>query len=316
MVSTVRAQRYWLSAWRAIRQLVRRSDALLVRWPFQLPLHAMGLAKPKVLHVVADVAAVVGASRQRGPIGTLAARAFAGIMETTARRIAHEPRTRTVTNGSRLLTLLGAQERGRAVVSSSLWASEIPPVDLRPLHDPPRLLFVGYTRPEKGIDLLLDAVATIAPSRPVELTLAGGDDRAGARSIMDGIALPSNVCAVGAVPFGEPLFDLFRTHDAVVVPSRSEGTPRVLIEARAFSCPVIATDVGGIPDSVIDGETGLLVPPNDPNRLASAIMRLLDDDGLRRRLIAAGHAVASRCTVESYADAILGELAIAKEGSP
>ena len=79
--------------------------------------------------------------------------------------------------------------------------------------------------------------------------------------------------------FGEPLFELYRSHDVFVLPSLSEGTPRTLVEARSFGCPVVATRAGGIPSSVEHGRDGLLVEPNDLARTSAAsIARVLDDE--------------------------------------
>jgi glycosyltransferase involved in cell wall biosynthesis len=94
-----------------------------------------------------------------------------------------------------------------------------------------------------------------------------------------------------------------------VVPSRSEGTPRVLVEARSFGCPVVATRVGGIPTSVEDGVDGLLVPPDDPGALADALARLADDGELRARLVAGGLARARRTTVDAFAQTMIDEAA-------
>src|SRR5207247_11054153 len=76
--------------------------------------------------------------------------------------------------------------------------------------------------------------------------------------------------------------------DVVVLPSSVEGMPLVLLEAMAHRRPVVATPVGGTPEVVVDGETGLLVPPRDPRALADAIRRLLDDPDLAKRLGDAG----------------------------
>lgn len=76
--------------------------------------------------------------------------------------------------------------------------------------------------------------------------------------------------------------------DVVALPSWTEGLPVAALEAMAQARPVVATPVGGTPEVVVDGETGLLVPPRDHEALAAAIMRLLDDPELRRRFGEAG----------------------------
>ena len=74
----------------------------------------------------------------------------------------------------------------------------------------------------------------------------------------------------------------------LALPSWTEGLPLVVLEAMAHGKPVVATPVGGTPELVTDGETGLLVPPRDPQALAAALQRLLEDAELSRRLGEAG----------------------------
>ena len=81
---------------------------------------------------------------------------------------------------------------------------------------------------------------------------------------------------------------VLRQLDVVALPSRTEGLPLVVLEALAQGRPVVATPVGGTPEVVTDGVTGLLVPPGDPHALAAALRRLLDDPELARRLGEAG----------------------------
>ena len=81
---------------------------------------------------------------------------------------------------------------------------------------------------------------------------------------------------------------LLRGADVFVLSSRWEGLPIVVIEAMLSGLPVVATDVGGVREVVVEGETGFLVPPQDPSALASALERLLGDAELRRQMGAAG----------------------------
>jgi glycosyltransferase involved in cell wall biosynthesis len=95
--------------------------------------------------------------------------------------------------------------------------------------------------------------------------------------------------------------------DVVVLPSWLEGMPLVLLEAMAHARPVVATPVGGTPEVVVDGETGLLVPPRDPEALAGAIRRLIEDPALARRLGEAGYErVRAEFSVEAMTARVLG----------
>ncbi|NIO21873.1 MAG: glycosyltransferase, partial [Candidatus Aenigmarchaeota archaeon] len=78
--------------------------------------------------------------------------------------------------------------------------------------------------------------------------------------------------------------DILASFDIFVLPSRSEGFGRVNLEAMAMGKPVISTNVGGIPEVVLDGVTGILVPPGNSRELAHAIMKLLNDSELRESL--------------------------------
>ena len=82
--------------------------------------------------------------------------------------------------------------------------------------------------------------------------------------------------------------DMLARADVFVLSSNSEGLPLSILEAMAAALPVVASSVGGVPEAVEDGDTGLLVPPRDPVRLAAALERLLVDPALRRRLGANG----------------------------
>ena len=92
--------------------------------------------------------------------------------------------------------------------------------------------------------------------------------------------------------------DLLASFSVFAYPSRFEGLCLAVIEAQAAGVPVVATPVGGIRETVVDGVTGLLVRPDDPEALADAIVRLLGDPAFARRLAAAAREQAHRYTEE------------------
>jgi glycosyltransferase involved in cell wall biosynthesis len=140
----------------------------------------------------------------------------------------------------------------------------------------------------KGQDVLLDALERLRDRTfpPLVVWLAGDGP--------DGPALAARVVAgplAGSVHLlgrRDDVFALMRLADVVALPSRYEGHPLALLEALALARPVVAARVGGVPEIVADGVSGLLVPPEDSVALAAALDRLRRDPALRRRLGEAG----------------------------
>ncbi len=316
MPSVARGARKFVRCWKVIRELERRSDVLIVQLPFTAPIALLGARRPRVYNVCADVQAIVGVSNAyRGARRSLA-RGVAWGMDRLQAHLVHAPVTSVVANGNELFGRY-RPTRGRAQVSSTIEAREIMSVvRSRPAGAPFRVLFVGYLRPEKGVDTLVAAFERLLVERPdAELQIVGAGsviERGVAQATQRALARlaeRASVSFVGERGFGPALFQCFADADVLVVPSRSEGTPRVLIEARSFGCPVVATRVGGIPTSVEDGVDGLLVAPDDPAALARALMRLASDRALHARLVAAGLARARRTTVDVFAQAMIDEAA-------
>ncbi len=169
-------------------------------------------------------------------------------------------------------------------------------------HNPvPRIVSVGRLVPKKGFDHLLDAVSILL-SRDVEVELfivGDGPLRGELERKARGLGLQDLVHFVGPLAEDE-LLRLYGAMDLAVLAScptpdgDTEGVPNVLIEAMALGIPVVATAVGGIPELVEDGRTGLLAKPGDADDLARKISRLLADAGLRMRLRSAARAKVER----------------------
>jgi glycosyltransferase involved in cell wall biosynthesis len=153
---------------------------------------------------------------------------------------------------------------------------------------------VGELIRRKGHSFLLDAVVEIRRGyeSPLQLVLVGdGVERGALESQAGRLGIDDIVTFAGQVEGAGPLL---KALDVFVMPSLMEALPFALLEAMAGGVPPVATSVWGIPEVVRDGETGLLVPPADSQALASAIMRLLADPGLRKRLGAASRRLAER----------------------
>jgi glycogen synthase len=164
-----------------------------------------------------------------------------------------------------------------AAYSSVVYNGLVPPaLSPEPLPtDPPRLLCLGRLHPDKCFDLALKAFASVRDRFPrAHLVIAGdGDERPVLERQVADMGL-DNVEFVGWVAPGK-IFELMSAATIVIVPSRYEGLPTVALEAGMMARPVVATRVGGVPEIVVDQETGLLVDPGDWRALAAAIEFLL-----------------------------------------
>jgi glycosyltransferase involved in cell wall biosynthesis len=171
---------------------------------------------------------------------------------------------------------------------------DVPPTVGEP-DDPPHVLYAGRLSQEKGILELVEA------ARGLPLVIAG-----------DGPLRHRVPEALGLVPH-DRLLGLFERAAVVACPSYREGFGVVCLEAMAHGRPVVASTVDGLRDLVVDGETGLLVPPGDVLKLRAALERLLGDRELRERLGRAGRERArasfswdesTRLTRDAYAKAL------------
>ncbi len=174
----------------------------------------------------------------------------------------------------------------------------------------PYVLFVGRLASNKGLLDLATAFASVARRHTdLLLVLVGADGgwagRVDATCAELGIA--GRVRRLGFVADDAMLASAYREAALLVLPSEYEAFGLVLLEAMTQGTPVVACRVGGIPEVVADGKTGILVPPRDPPALADAIERLLADPSSARRLGEAGRAeVVPRFTWESVAERLDG----------
>ena len=146
-------------------------------------------------------------------------------------------------------------------------------------NEKPRLLFFGNIRRYKGVDVLVRALAVVEKVLDVEVAIAGEFyiDPAPLRRLADELGVAHRICWHDQYVSNEQVPALFRSSDVVVLPYRDASQSGVVPLAYEFDVPVIATDVGGLSEVVLEGRTGFLVPTDDPRALAEAIIRYFQE---------------------------------------
>ncbi|MEQ9573119.1 MAG: glycosyltransferase family 4 protein, partial [Nitratireductor sp.] len=157
-------------------------------------------------------------------------------------------------------------------------------------RDPARILSVGRAVPKKGLDTLAAALARLPADLNWHWTHIGGGELSEAlKAQVAELGLVGRVSLHGSMPQREVLAE-YRKADLFVLPCRiapngdRDGLPNVLVEAQSQGLVCVSTPVSGIPELILDGETGFLVAPDEPASLGAAIENLIRDPGLRRRI--------------------------------
>lgn len=165
--------------------------------------------------------------------------------------------------------------------------------------DVPVVICVARFDPVKGVDLLIQAWPEIASAIPQAVLLLAGDGplREALDQRIRSTGLSTRVRFLG---YRSDVESILHAADLCVVPSRNEGLSLAAMEAMATGLPVVATRVGGLPEVVVDGETGVLVEPDNPPALASAVIRVLADPTLRTGLAAAALSSARAYDIDTY----------------
>ena len=168
-----------------------------------------------------------------------------------------------------------------------------------PAHDPPVVATAAILEYRKGVDVLLEAWARV--HAPGQLEIFGSGTL---RGVLEAQAARLGIDVVfrGFVPdMRRRLEDV----DVFVLPTRGDNLPVAILEAMALALPVVSTRVGGVPELVVDGVTGLLVEPDDASALAAALTRVLTDPDERRRF---GRQGAKRVAEHFDADAVASRM--------
>jgi glycosyltransferase involved in cell wall biosynthesis len=313
--STARSLPHFFGIARAYLRTCRQADVLFVRgmcpYTVLLYLFALLFRKPICHWIVGDPVALLRTGSRNGRVADVFAFLYA-VQDRFFTRLG-----RWLTNGAlicngRELAHAYASPRTFEIVSSTVEESEFfPRVDT--CQGPAvRILFVGFLRPEKGIEYLLEAVSLLQEDVRWELEIVGPREFPGYSVKLHVIAVARGIDErirwTGYVPNGKALSDRMRAADIFVLPTLSEGTPHVLVEARANGLPCISTTAGGVPSTVTHGYDALLVLPKDARGLARAIELVAGDAELRRALIRNGLHTARNQTLSRFISAVRREL--------
>ncbi len=154
-----------------------------------------------------------------------------------------------------------------------------------------KLLYVGRLSHEKGIEYLLKSIQMLRRNRrDVTLQLCGdGPEKKNLQILCRKLEIEGKVEFTGFVPQGRELNKVYSEADIFILPSLSEGVPKVLLEAMSKGLPVITTEVGGIPDIIKHNENGILIPPGSPAAISEAIESILENRRLRDTIIENGY---------------------------
>jgi glycosyltransferase involved in cell wall biosynthesis len=190
----------------------------------------------------------------------------------------------------------------RAVVWSGIDRTAFPPADRVPRPFRHRLITTGRFDPRKGFETAVRALVHLPAHASLECWGRGGDEeRARLQAIAEELGVADRV-RLGSLT-REELVDRYRAADVMLFPSTwAEPFGLVPIEAMACGTPVLATGVGGSAEFLVDGGNCLYFTPGDPHALAERVEQLAGDEGLRDRLVQAGHRTAEEMDVERLAD--------------
>jgi glycosyltransferase involved in cell wall biosynthesis len=251
-------------------------------------------ARPEIVHthlVHADLLGLPAAALARVPVRISTKHGFNafrlrrgfGTVDRTAGRFADVDLAISRGLAAHLAAVEGYDEDAFEVVHYGIAAGPEPPAP----PPEPRLLAVGRLIPIKGLDTLLRAVAAARTEVPaLTLELAGaGPEEDDLRRLAAELGLDEAVRFLGPVT---PIGPVYERALAVVVPSRGEGFGMVALEAMERGRAVVASRVGGLPEVVVPGETGLLVPPDDLEALRAALVTVASDPAHAAKLGAAG----------------------------
>lgn len=307
----VRYVNFFIELGRAFVAVLRQARACDVLFVNGLDLPAVWAArltgKPMAVKVVGDGAWEIAHNRGWTTLNLDAFQRARGLRIGLFRLLRHAAarRARRVITPSHYMARLvegwGIPGERIRVVYNALEEAQTEKVPLpNGFHDGFRLLMAGRIIPLKRMDQVIAAIPRLDGAR---LVIAGdGPQKAELESLVARLGLGERVWFTGAISRGQVWSLLKEYADVLVLNSVHETFPHLLVEAAECGVPVVATAVGGTPEIVQDGESGLLIPPDSPEELRAALRRLQANPALRQRLAEGARRAAARFSFERMID--------------
>lgn len=293
-----------------LTKAVKNSDIVFLRLPamnaFLVSLLSLFYNKPVVCYVVGSEEEVVEKGlKYRGILKKLASN-IAHLHSFIYKKIVQRSKVAFFLSGG-LKTEFGSRNDNSYLMLTSLMAEKDIQVRNDTIqNDTVTLLYVGRLAHEKGLDYLIYAIANLVHEGfKVKLLIGGeGPEREKLESLSRELGLDTTIEFLGFIPFGKELDEIYIMSDIFVLPSFSEGAPKVLLEAMAKGLPLISTDVGGVSDIIKDEENGILIQPRSSEAIAHAVKRVTKESKLRKKLIKNGYRFVEGHTSEKQAKKI------------
>lgn len=286
-----------------LKSIELENELLIIQLPMIGFPALLNLSRPTIYHMCANVLTAAN-----NPLKYQGAKAFVASMmaraiDWTYQKLFSKSNVAILLNGNELGRQYAAY-KPRVVISSSILPADIvDPEKIQKSSDAVlRLVFVGRPSLEKGFDVLIDAL--LLSDLPFELTVIGFSAQEFQKLLpacfSRSISIHEKITFVGHLNWGDDFKNKLQSQQVLIVPSRSEGTPRVILEAMSQGVTVIGSRVGGIPDLVHDGKNGLTFQFDSMQDLKSKIDFLYSNPATRIMLAQSGWAFAQEHTIEEF----------------
>lgn len=283
-----------------------------IRWPSPYSYIVYILSKfNKIetnIHIVGDSKAVVlNGSKYRGIIKSIAI-SYANLQDIMLRKMMKK--STNISNGTGMrriysdLKINVSEIRTSTIMKEDIYERK----NIFNNCEKIKILYVGYLRQEKGVSYLLKAIKELEniTDKRIELDIVGdGEEYEVLKKLSKDLGIENKVNFKGYIPLGKNLFDIYKENDIFILPSLSEGTPRVLIEAMANGLVVVATDVGGIPYTIKHNHNGILIKSASSNDISRNIKLIIENTEETNNIVENAYEFVKFNTLEAHCDEII-----------